>query len=289
LGLALTAVCTAGAAAQAQERPIGQIDAARGVVRPSDALVTRSDGGPVPARSLVRLYEGDRITVTGSGTQLTLFLAGAEAPTIVSRANSPYVVRGRRAAPVQGFVSDMLASLDLLFNRPRMAIATVTEARGLGNGRQATAFLPVGAQRLPPGTRRLLVLWSGPSSVVQVVQGAGNREWTASLYASTFVEAPPEGDFQVVLPGDPLGWTVTRVPADETPRAQGTSQLGELTADERLANAIWLLADGGTEWRLFAISEVADLAQTEYSAARLLAAIRSGEIEPEELFGDVAE
>lgn len=275
--------------AQAQPRPIGQIDAASGVTRPADATVARAVGGTAPARSLVRLYDGDRVIVTGTTTRLTLFLAGVEAPTVVTRANSPFVVRGRRSGSTQGFVNDMLASLDVMFNRPRMAIATATEARGPSDARTADAFLPAGPQRLPEGARRLLVSWSGPSSPVQVTQGDDAREWAASLYASAFIEAPAEGDFDIILPGDGLGWTVSRTPLAEAPRATGVPTEGELTEEERLANAIWLIAEGAPEWRLFALSEVADLAQTDYGAARLLAAIRAGEIEPQDLLaGDGA-
>ncbi|MBU1346842.1 MAG: hypothetical protein KKA16_07805 [Alphaproteobacteria bacterium] len=267
----------------AQQRPVGQIDAASGVVRPTDATVTRAVGGTTPARSLVRLYDGDRVSVSGARTRLTLFLAGVETPTVVTRANSPFIVRGRRTGASQGFVTEMFASLDLMFNRPRMAIATATEARGPEDARTAAAALPSGRQRLPEGERRLLVLWSGPASVVQVAQGDERREWAASLYASTFIDAPETGDFDVVLPGDALGWTVSRVPAADAPRAPGAPAEGELTADERLANAIWLIAEGDAEWRLFALSEVADLAQTDYGAARLLAATRADEIEPGDL------
>ncbi len=267
----------------AQQRPVGQIDAASGVTRPTDATVTRAVGGTTPARSLVRLYDGDRITVSGARTRLTVFLAGVETPAVVTRANSPFVVRGRRTGASQGFVTEMFASLDLMFNRPRMAIATATEARGPEDARRATAALPSGRQRLPDGARRLLVLWSGPASVVQVAQGEDAREWAASLYASTFIEAPATGDFEVVLPGDALGWSVSRVPASDAPRAPGAPVGRELTPDERLANAIWLIAEGDPEWRLFALSEVADLAQVDYGAARLLAAIRADEIEPGDL------
>lgn len=283
LAVILALTCLGAVSVQAQERPVGQIDSARGVTRPSDATVTRAVGGVVPARSLVRLYDGDRVTVTGAGTQLTLFLAGVDTPTVITRANSPFVVKGRRSGAGQGFVGGMLASLDLMFNRPRMAIATATEARGPGDARAATSFLPGGEQRLPEGMRRLLVMWSGPSSPVHVVQGEATREWVASVYASTFVDAPAQGDFGIVLPGDALGWTVSRVADDDVPRAPGAPTDRPLTEEERLANAIWLLAEGGPEWRLFAISEVVELAPGDYGAARLLAAIRSSEIEPEEL------
>jgi len=280
---ALVSLTAEVGAAHAQPRPVGQIDAAVGVARPADATVARAVGGTTPARSLVRLYDGDRIIVTGRSTRLTLFLAGVDAPTVVTRANSPFVVRGRREGSAHGFVNDMLASIDLMFNRPRMAIATATEARGPSDTRVADSFLPAGPQRLPEGARRLLVSWSGPSSKVVVTQGAEAREWEASLYASAFIEAPAEGDFDIVLPGDDLGWSVSRSTLSDAPRAPGAPMEGSMTMDERLANAIWLIAEGAPEWRLFALSEVADIAQIDYSAARLLAAIRAGEIEPQDL------
>lgn len=270
----------------AQQRPVGQIDTATGIARPTDATVVRAVGGTTPARSLVRLYNGDRVTVNGDRTRLTLFLAGGDAPTVVTRANSPFVVRGRRTGTTQGFVTEMFASLDLMFNRPRMAIATATEARGPEDGRTATGFLPAGPQRLPAGALRLLVLWSGPSSPVRVVQGEDSQEWAASVYTSALIDAPAEGDFDIVLSDDALRWRVFRIPLVDAPRAPGAPAEGELTPDERLANAMWLIAEGGQEWRLYALSEIADLAQSDYSAARLLAAIRADEITPEDLAAD---
>lgn len=283
VALALLVSAVFAGAVGAQDRPVGQIDTARGIQRPTDAVVTRADGGTVPARSLVRLYQGDRVVVAGANTRLTLFIAGADTPVAVTRANSPFVVRGRSGGSSPGFVGRTLASLDLLFNRPRMAIATTTEARGPGDVLTASPFLPAGPQRLPQGARRLVVLWSGPASLVQISQAGQTREWTSAPFASTLVDAPAEGDFDIVLPGDALGWSVSRVAEDQSPRAPSAPQASGLAPDERLANAIWMLVEGGAEWRLFALSEVADLAQTDYGAARLLAAIRAGEIQPEAL------
>jgi hypothetical protein len=280
--LLLTSALGAGPAV-AQDRPVGQIDTARGIDRADQAVVLRAAGGTTPARSLVRLYDGDRIQVRGAQTRLTVYVAGNERPIVVTRANSPYLVRGRSGGPVSGPVTQMLASLDLMFNRPRMAIATATEARGLGEDLTASAFLPAGSQRLPEGARPLLIQWSGPASAVKIVQGQESREWDASAFTSALIDAPAEGDFEIVLPADALGWTVARVAEEAAPRASSVPPNGLLTPDERLANAIWLLAEAAPEWRLFGLSEVADLARTDYGAARLLAAIRAGEIEPEDM------
>jgi hypothetical protein len=182
----------------------------------------------------------------------------------------------------------MWTSLDLLFNRPRMAIATATEVRGLGDALSAVPLLPAGPQRLPEAPRRLVILWSGASSAVQVQQAGQSQDWAASPFTSTLIDAPAEGDFDIVLPGQALGWSVTRVPADQVPRAPDLVGTDVLGPDERLANALWLLAEGEAEWRLFALSEVADLAEADYGAARLLAAIRSGELEPGELGVDAS-
>jgi|GEM_PF-2493320 hypothetical protein len=278
----LTLAASAGPAG-AQDRPVGQIDTARGIDLPDQAVVLRAAGGTTPARSLVRLYDGDRIQVRGAQTRLTVYVAGNERPIVVTRANSPYLVRGRSGRPLSGPVTQMLASLDLMFNRPRMAIATSTEARGLDNATAASAFLPAGPQRLPAGTRPLLILWSGSASAVQIVQDQQSREWAASAFTSTLIDAPAAGNFDIVLPGDALGWTIARVPEEAVPRASSLPANGPLTFEERLANAMWLLTEAAPEWRLFGLSEVADLARTDYGAARLLAAIRSGEIEPEDL------
>lgn len=289
VAVALSLLLSLGSgAALAQGRPIGQIDTARGVERPTDATVTRAAGGSSPARSLVRLYDGDRVIVTGAATRLTLFIAGTETPVVVTRANSPFTVRGRAGRSSSAFANRMLASLDLLFNRPRMAIATATEARGPGDVVTASPFLPTGPQRLPLGARPLVILWSGPTSAVQVAEAGQTRDWIASDYASMLIDAPAEGDFEIMLPGGELGWTVTRVPQAEAPRAPGAPTDPVLPDEDRLANAIGLLSEGAPEWRLFALSEVADLARTDYGAARLLAAIRAGEIEPE-AFGVAAE
>jgi len=282
IGLALMALVIAASPAGAQERPVGQIDTARGIARPADAVVIRAGGDRTPARSLVRLYDGDRVVVSGANTRLTLFVAGTDTPVPVTRANSPFIVRGRSGGS-SGFVGRSLASLDLLFNRPRMAIATSTEARGPGEVLGPDAFLPAGPQRLPAGARPLVVLWAGGASPVQVVQFAQTRTWEASLFTSALIEAPAEGDFEIVLPGDALGWAVARVPDDQIPRVPDAPATQALTPDERLATAVWLIAGGGAEWRLFALSEVADLARSDYGAARLLAAIRAGEIAPEDL------
>ena len=278
----LTLAASAGPA-DAQDRPVGQIDTARGIDLPDQAVVLRAAGGTTPARSLVRLYDGDRIQVRGAQTRLTVYVAGNDRPIVITRANSPYLVRGRSGGPVSGRVTRVLASLDLMFNRPRMAIATATEARGPGDGLTASAFLPAGPQRLPAGARPLLILWSGSASPVQIAQGPQSREWDASAFTSAVIDAPEEGDFDIVLPGDALGWSVARVPEEAIPRASSLPTNGPLTSEERLANAMWLLTAVAPEWRLFGLSEVADLARTDYGAARLLAAIRAGEIEPEDL------
>lgn len=272
-----------GGNVQAQSRPVGQIDAASGLSRPSDATVTRADGSRAPARSLVRLYDGDRVIVTGETTRLTLFMAGLETPTVVTRANSPLTVRGRQTGTTGAFVSNVLASLDLMFNRPRMAIATATEARGIGDNLTPSPFLPSGPQILPEGRRPLLVQWSGLSSPVQINQQDVTREWPASQYTSTSGEAPDSGDFRIVLPGSSLSWSVTRVASNAFPRAPNAPTGRELTPDERLANAIWIMAEGAAEWQLFALSEITDLAGSDYTAARVLAAIRAEEVEPGDL------
>ncbi len=281
--LSSLAISLVAASAFAQARTVGQIDTARGVDQPGDAVVTRASGETTSARSLMHLYDGDRVIVAGAATRLTLFVAGAETAIPVTRQNSPYLVRGQGGGASSGFVGQMLTSLDLLFNRPRMAIATATEVRGLDGTLGSNPFLPRVPQRLPEGARRLAILWTGSSSPVQVRQAGQAWDWAASPLTSTLIEAPAAGAFEVVLPGQALGWSVTRVAPDEFPRAPGLTGMDELTPDERLANAIWLLKDGSTEWRLFALSEVVDLAQSDYGAARLLAAIRSGEIEPWDL------
>jgi hypothetical protein len=281
VGLMIAGLATASV--QAQDRPVGQIDTVRGVVRPGDAVITRATGGDVPARALMRLHVGDRISVTGTNARLTLFLGGAVSPTTVTRANSPFLVEGPRSGPAGAFARRMLASLDLVFDRPRMAIATATEARGINDDLAPVPFLPAVPQILPDGVRPVLVLWSGPASPVQIVHDSQTREWASSGYTSLVVEAPQGGDFRIVMPDTALGWAVTRVAAGAAPRAPETPTGTDLSSEERLANALWILTEAGPEWRLFALSEIASLADEDYGAARLLAAIRAGEIEPEDL------
>jgi hypothetical protein len=124
---------------------------------------------------------------------------------------------------------------------------------------RADPLLPEGRQLLPPGTAKAALIWRDGAATL-LVTGAGRRATIASDGFS-FAQVPlpgPEARIEASGGGRTLRWSVEPGGAPPGPPWQAGAGRG-LSSAQRLVRALWLLREGPAEWRLFALTELAEL------------------------------
>jgi hypothetical protein len=267
--LATIVATTAAAAPCVSGLPLARVDSVEAAAGEPVPQRLAPDGTRSPLKAYDWLCGGDRLEIRGQARVVVVFPNGV-ASTFTKDSNpaigaAPADTGGRGPLDLLGEVFDRLRG-------PRQQIALFSQARDPGQTQpplQADRLLPAGPQRLPPGYRRVALMWSGGPAIVTVAT-ALPRQVSSGRRAYAVVEwSADEAPSALALLDQTLAWPL---------RFDGPVPAG--SADARLAEALRLLRDGPADRRLFALSEVAGLAaQGHFAAEELWAAARSGELQ----------
>ena len=245
------------------------------------AIVTRATGERVAAAPFLLLCDSDRLELTGTATVSAV--VNGEDRTYTAQSGDRVLRGGSQttfhpAAP--GVLAKLNAIVHAVLTTPQRAIAVYVYARG-GSPSDATPrpdpLLPVGEQYLPKGYRKMALVWRGGTGSLVVTpasQPAVRPDTNHHAYAVFDAPQDPAG-FQVALSGQPLAWSVKYTGSPPSP--PGVDGGSIRSSGDRLARALWILDEGPSQWRAFAFSEIASLADSgSFVAGEVWHAARSG-------------
>lgn len=146
---------------------------------------------------------------------------------------------------------------------------------------RAVAFLPDGPQFIDASTRRIAVVWrAAPAEARLSLDGQVTaRTDTGLRWWARFPIDPAAGPHLVELNDRPSPrWAIRQ--ASPAPAPPWMADDGPRSDAQRMVRALWILRSDQRAWKLFAISEIAALADDgHFLALQLWRAVLSGEIE----------
>jgi hypothetical protein len=240
----------------------------------------------VPATETARYHSllcaGDKLVMTGEARldanlngKIKTFVAGDPDLTVPRRPTGMFTERDR------GFFERFWPFVTAV----RRQIPTYAWARGEDDTPPPTLtpdpLAPTGRQRVLRGTTQVMVLWRGGASNLTVrPELRGSMSVENRRYAWAAVPLAADADrYVVTTENGALSWSIEKV--DSAPSPPWFADPNPQTEAERLVRAVWLLTDGPPEWRLFALTELSDLASAgNVVAAQFWQGARSGEIIP---------
>jgi hypothetical protein len=273
------AVLLAWAAPAAAQRPldlIGHVKSVR-ISRPDDIVIVRP-AGATDARADLDLYAGDRLRIR-TGAKLCANLEGREKCFDHEDNGTRLSGRGRGGASAED--DGFLLGLRILFGNPRKAIALFLQAQGPESASRlaASALAPAGTQYLPAESRRVALVWEGGPSALQIVSRQGEAASLPAGNVANAIASLPEGPgpYAVRTVNPALSWTIER--REQIPSPPWFERGRPLSPARRIVRALWILRCGPGTWRVFALGELARLAEEgDYLASQYWHAARSGEL-----------
>lgn len=258
----------------------GALPAARVIaVQPADAAqIVDAKGARRPVRHGSLLYPGDRIVFLKPGRIEATF--GQQRRTLTPE--SDLTIAGRPAGRAGARDVDYVEGFKRLISQPRQTIAMFPFLRDGGEQpppRTASPLLPTGLQKVTAQTVRLAFIWRDGPALLTVGQGKAAKQVNSGQAATILVTPPPGARrFAVSMVGEPsLAWTVEVVEAAPAPPWFAPDE--PASEEQRLVRALWLLREGPPEWRLFALSEIAALAEAGvFTASEIWQAAQSGQL-----------
>jgi hypothetical protein len=166
---------------------------------------------------------------------------------------------------------------------PRQSIPVYATVRGGEAGDVTLApspLAPVGRQYVARDTDHLALLWRGgaarihvkPDGAPEAVVDSGRNAWAVVSLAGKANRTRISTERQTIE------WTIER--SDAVPVPEWFEGKPPASEAQRLVRAIWLLRQDDTSWRLFALTELSDLAAAgNFNAIELWTGIRSGELD----------
>ena len=143
----------------------------------------------------------------------------------------------------------------------------------------ADSLAPSGPQLLPRGATMVAVSYRGVAGSLNVKTGSSDTA-PVSTYGNSWAEVsvPPKaaGGFSIASPGGELKWNITF--SDQPPGGICRARDDAPTVGARIARAICILNQGPPEWRLFALTELDDLSQSDFLAERFWNAAQAGRL-----------
>lgn len=243
----------------------------------------RAGGKRETARAGIFLYAGDTVVVPPA-VKVDLQVGGDRMtiPRTRTRGTARYVVPARPGGFFSRLEDAYLSGWRWIFAADLPGPAVYTRVR---NGDRPSAslradpVLPAGPQRLPGGSRQAVAIWRGGAAIVELHAEGAVRPVNSEGFA--FAEIPlagAPGQVRISLRGQDLGWDVT-VGGNAPPTPWAAPGAGQGLSDaQRTARASWLLREGPIEWRLFAVTEIRELAAAgDFPASALWAALISRE------------
>lgn len=280
LATALPATPAAAESAQAAIEARGRIE---GMTRqrPEDVRIRDASGRSRVAQGSEYLRRGDHILLTGRNTQVRLFLKGRRGVVTLNAAETTdFAINGPPPSGLIQKASDFLGRFNFVFaDRPASAL-TSTSGRLDEVDAANEPPMPVagGFQKIAPQTAAPMFAWRGTATEVRL-RGAGGTDLRRlpvdgvqaievpidpSLRSGELVAVGPSGSSQ------PLRFTRASGAVPQPPFLQRSS-VGD---EARLVHALWLASDGPEEWRLEGLSRLAELAKTDFAAARVVETYR---------------
>ena len=251
------------------------------MIVPDDSSVgtIRSGGRQRAAARFDCLFSGDQIRVEKqSGYLEYVDLQDPTRTRRIDRGSGSVAIMGRVKPVIQRNVEEVAEGLSALWRRPRPAIMAYGLLEVRGGAPAAASELPAGIQYVPIGTSELTFLWRGAPAAIQVLRADGRIQLGVPASPATFTEVKiPSADGARVVVGSSLTWNLRSAARSSIPEPAWMARDLTRSDEERVLRAIWILQSGPPSWRLFALSELSQLAQTDYLADRALLAVLSGE------------
>lgn len=283
--VALAALAVGGiAAAPASAQALGAVSQVLQVREASaqDVVILRRNGAVQVARNYDWLMAGDRIQVRAPAATATVFDLATRRSVRIAAADGPRAIGGSAPGDYSQKADDFFQGFSSLFNSPRRPIAVETQARGaeVSPPLVADPLFPLGAQSLPKGQSVLALVWRGAAGDVTLARanGAPLAKVSSGAFASIVLPTPAlDGRYSLGVGAAALTWSLTTVDSASVPEPPWMAGAVSDSDAERVVRAAWILRAGPVNWRLFAASELAALADQNYAANRLWHALQSGE------------
>lgn len=247
-------------------------------VRPAGSATILRRGGALPARHGALLRPGDTFRIVEGGV-VTATVHGKD--ETYSNRRPDLTIPKREIGWFGGRDEGFLQSLERFIDKPRRSIPVFPFARGDGPPRPPLTHDPIapgGRQYVLSSTRQIALIWRDGSAELIVEAPSGERRTVDSLRnAWIVVDTLGEPRLSVSTADRALSWTIETATAAPAPPWFEKSP-GPLSEAQRLVRATWLIQQGDPSWRLFALSELRELAEAgNFVAGQLWQGVRSGE------------
>jgi|CXWL01.1.fsa_nt_gi hypothetical protein len=268
--------------------PLGAIGKISNIVRNEGSAVVIRAACPANERTSAdfyqMLYEGDRIEIMGA-TKVFVSLVQRE-ESIFTQETNHQRLHGKTKKDIEessnSWFERITSAKEIinLIGKSRKPIPYFGIVRGstkkfsLSND----PLLPSGTQYLPSGYDSIALIWKGGPATVIISQTDGTSRVSSHNQASLLVpiQKDPQ-DIRINLQDQEIAWHV-QVSATP-PLPAGMTEPDPALVSARLIRAIWILREGPVEWRMFALSEFANLSKAGiFAAEELWEAALSGEL-----------
>jgi hypothetical protein len=257
---------------------VGNIQSIGNAAKPEDAIVLRKSGERVLARRYLLLFPGDRVQVA-EGVEVCSNIAGSR--RCFNRGTNGASIEAQQIGAHSSADDEYIFGLRFLFDTQRKPIVFFMNARGKSEicTPSPNNLLPAGDQKVPPTEQAVFVLWASCPSQLFLEDAVSKSVMDASNYTFAKVPIPGAEPVRIHAKSENVFWNVTR--SNEVPTPPWLKAGPGPTSDaERLVRAIWILKEGPPTWHLFALSELADLSESNnFAASQLLIAAKSNELE----------
>jgi hypothetical protein len=270
IGIAAALFSTALSAANCT--PLGAIGKISDIfVKEGSAFVIRAD---CPANERVaafiyqKLFEGDRIEITGK-TKVIVNLAQNE-ERIFTQETNHQPLHGKTVKDIEENWKAIIASIwNSLGNSQETIPVHNNVRRGSSVLLKNDPLLPSGIQYLPAGYDQVALLWQSGAAKVVITSAGGSIEEDSKDRAFLLIPIPTDQEnIKISLQDQKIGWDVRTSAIPPVP--PGMKEPDAASTSDRLIRAIWILKEGPVEWRLFALSELANLSKAGFFAAEEL-------------------
>jgi len=235
------------------------------------------------AKVYQRLYQGDRIEITGA-TKVYVTLAQEE-ERIFTHETNHQPLYGKTIKNIDksryswtSIMASISNALDLI-GRSRMPVPVNSSVRGVGF-LENVPLLPSGLQYLPIDYDQVAILWQGSSTNIAITTSKETTEIKPEKHSRTCAFIPITTNQLAIKINSKernIGWSIHFSSA--TPLPSGMDEPDPASATARMTRALWILKDGPVEWRMFALSEIASLSEEGvFAAEELWDAACSGEL-----------
>ncbi len=217
--------------------------------------------------------------MTAPKASVTLVIANH--PVRLTRESGKYRVTGRAGSRSNKTDDDWLGGLPFRWAKVRRELAVYPIIRS-SRERDLAAYAPIlpgGVQYLPRTPMDVALVWDRASGDVTVRGQDGSVHSSGVWSWIVLPNLPVETGVVIDLADRKLVWDVQRT-LQPPPTPPWFRQRQPTTVAQRVVRAAWIAVEGPSEWRLFALSELAALAPEDTVAEDLWTGARSGELAP---------